>query len=365
MKRFRRRMAICVGLALVPVMGSYTGYLIAPGDAPISVRSVDWLRDHGFESTVNNVEQWWYTRKKPTGTHMPSVDLPPGHRGAAAGLLTSADRLTPTVKPTQAGEGIWQPVSGLAVKPGAVAETFLRPDPAYPSVGATLVRIDQSATQLVLVPGTREPGGAAWSWGSQIPPAQRHNVIAAFNAGFKFRHTPGGVFAEGRHAVRPLQAGLASVIVRRDGTADVVAWPAHAKVGPDVASVRQNLHLIVDHGKPVAGLVTDRGGRWGTLRSQLQFTWRSGLGIDAQGRLIYAAGPNMKLTELAAVLTRAGAVRALQLDIHDNVVTFNWYRPVAGTSTGVKGSKLFPAMPRAATRYLEPDQRDFFAIVAR
>ncbi len=375
----RRRLALLVLIALVvPVGWSYTGYLTAAGDAPVGVRSVDWLRDHGFESVVNDIEQWWYTRTKPTGTKVPTSDLPSAlrpHKAVAALPATGSDApSTPTlppstiptlVVPAQAGEGVWQPVTGLATPSAAVEQTFLRPDKAFPSVGANLVRIDQRATRLVFVPGTKEPGGMGWAWGSQIPVDQRQSVIAAFNAGFKFKHTAGGIYTEGRHAVRPLQNGLASIVIRKDGTADIAEWGRDATMGTDIASVRQNLDLIVDHGAPVGGLLTDRAGRWGTVKSQLQYTWRSGVGIDAQGRLIYAAGHKMTLTQLATTLSQAGAVRAMQLDIHDNVVTFNWYRPVKGTKTDVVASKLTPAMTRDDTRYLVPDQRDFLAVVAR
>lgn len=372
-RRRRRRIVLLVLAALmVPVGWSYTGYLTAAGDAPVGVRSVDWLRDHGFESVVNNIEQWWYTRTKPTGTQVPTTDLPKALRPKALGAAaTSAPTSQPPstiptlVSPPQTGEGVWQPVTGLAVAPTAVEQTFLRPDPQYPSVGANLVRIDQAATKLVYVPGTVQPGGNNWAWGSQIPTDQRQHVIAAFNAGFKFKHTKGGVYTEGRHAVRPLQDGLAAIVIRKDGTADIAQWGRDATMGPDIASVRQNLDLIVDHGAPVKGLVTDRGGRWGTVKSQLQYTWRSGLGVDAQGRLIYVAGRKMTLTQLATTLAQAGSVRAMQLDIHDNVVTFNWYRPITGTKTQVTGSRLTPAMTRDATRYLAPDQRDFLAVVAR
>lgn len=371
----RRRIVLLIFTALmVPVAWSYTGYLTAAGDAPVGVRSVDWLRDHGFESVVNNIEQWWYTRTKPTGARVPSSELPKTLRPKAleaaasksSGGTTQPPSTIPTlVSPPQTGEGVWQPVDGLAVPSSAVEQTFLRPDPQFPSVGASLVRIDQAVTRLVYVPGTVQPGGGPWSWGSQIPASQRQRVIAAFNAGFKFKHTRGGVYTEGRTAVRPLQEGLAAIVISKDGTADVAKWGRDATMGHDIASVRENLDLIVDHGEPVSGLVTDRGGRWGTVKSQLQFTWRSGLGVDSRGRLIYAAGPKMTLTQLATALAQAGSVRAMQLDIHDNVVTFNWYRPVAGTRTDVTGTRLTPVMTRKATRYLAPDQRDFFAVVAR
>jgi hypothetical protein len=52
----------------------------------------------------------------------------------------------------------------------------------------------------------------------------------------------------------------------------------------------------------------------------------------------------------------------MQLDIHDGVVTFNWYRDVASHLTG---TKLMPSMQRPADRYLAPDQRDFFVVEAR
>jgi hypothetical protein len=50
----------------------------------------------------------------------------------------------------------------------------------------------------------------------------------------------------------------------------------------------------------------------------------------------------------------------MQLDIHAALVTFNAFRP---GPTGPRGEKLLPAMTRPRTRYLTPDQRDFFALL--
>jgi hypothetical protein len=61
-------------------------------------------------------------------------------------------------------------------------------------------------------------------------------------------------------------------------------------------------------------------------------------------------------------LKAAGATIGMQLDIHSELVTFNAYHP---GPAGPVGEKLLPAMRRPASRYLRPDQRDFFAIVAR
>ena len=352
-------MLLAVLVVMVPIGWSYGSYLRAPGDAPLSVRSVEFLRDHGFESLINDVEQWWYTRKKPIGARPPAADVVSALRRAAPlGVATTP----PSGQRVSRSAGAWVDVSGLSSAPGSVQQTYVLPDPKEPSVAANVVRFDQHTTSLVLVPGTVEPGGNAWAWKSEIPLNQRSHAIAAFNAGFRFRHTPGGVYAEGRHAVRPLENGLASMVIRSDGTADVADWGRDATLTSDVVSVRQNLALIVDHGRAASGLEADRGGRWGTTRSQFQYTWRSGVGVDALGRLVYAAGAQMTLTQLAAALVDAGAVRAMQLDIHDGVVTFNWYRPTSGNK--VSASKLFPAMQRSATRYLAPDQRDFFTVMS-
>ena len=48
--------------------------------------------------------------------------------------------------------------------------------------------------------------------------------------------------------MRPLVPGAASLLIRRDGTADVGAWGTEVRMAPDVASVRQNLVPLVDHG---------------------------------------------------------------------------------------------------------------------
>lgn len=195
--------------------------------------------------------------------------------------------------------------------------------------------------------------------------SQRSKTVAAFNAGFKFQQSAGGLYTEGRNAVRPLADGIASMVIRKDGSTDIAKWGRDAKMGPDIVSVRQNLALIVDAGTPDPGLTSDRGGKWGTRKSQFQYTWRSAMGVDASGRLIYAAGSKLTLTQLADAMVDAGAVRAMQLDIHDKVVTFNWFRPAPGTALGVTAQKLTPSMERSATRYLVPDQRDFVTILAR
>ena len=151
--------------------------------------------------------------------------------------------------------------------------------------------------------------------------------------------------------------------MRADGSATVGQWGRDAQLGATVAAARQNLHLIVDGGQVLPGLRQDAGGRWGTP-SHAAPAWRSGIGVDAGGRLIYASGNQLTLDVLADALRRAGAVRAMELDIHNHMVTYNVFTHPAGSTTPV-GEKLSPDMTVGADRYLTPDQRDFVAVFAR
>jgi hypothetical protein len=51
----------------------------------------------------------------------------------------------------------------------------------------------------------------------------------------------------------------------------------------------------------------------------------------------------------------------MELDINYEWTTFNFY----GTFGTGEPTKLLPGMDRSATRYLTPDDRDFFAVYAR
>jgi hypothetical protein len=95
---------------------------------------------------------------------------------------------------------------------------------------------------------------------------------------------------------------------------------------------------------------TVRTVEWGSTHIQVQYTWRSGLGVDAAGNLIYVGGGGMNLTTLAAALMQAGAVRGMQLDIHTEMVDFLTY-PV-GADHAAYGVKLMPDMAGGANRYL-------------
>jgi hypothetical protein len=136
-------------------------------------------------------------------------------------------------------------------------------------------------------------------------------------------------------------------------------------MGPTVAAVRQNLQLIVDQGQVTPGVGADNYKIWGKTLGNTVMVWRSGVGVTADGALVYAAGKGLSVTSLATVLQRAGAVRAMELDINTQWTSANYYQLAPGDPQVVSAAKLLPNMVRPATRFLAPDERDFVAVFIR
>ncbi len=111
-----------------------------------------------------------------------------------------------------------------------------------------------------------------------------------------------------------------------------------------MVSVRQNLDLLVDNGQPVPGLDATDTTKWGATLGNAVYVWRSGLGVTADGALVYVGGPGLNITDLADLLVRAGAVRAMELDINTDWVTFATLRPVTadGAATPANGTDSAP-----------------------
>ena len=145
----------------------------------------------------------------------------------------------------------------------------------------------------------------------------------------------------------------------RSGRVDVVSWQGGAVPGPSVAFARQNLPLIVDRGRP--NPVLNDSSQWGATLGNAIRVWRSGVGIDRHGNLVYAAANYQTAGSLAATLIHAGAVRAIELDINAEWPSFNSY---AG-SGGRDPTRIVPNTQQPTTRYLAADDRDFFAVYRR
>ncbi len=371
LRRRARRMLTLVVVAVVVMGGWSLGTALVRGSDPVSVKFVEWVRGHGGGGIVNAIERTWYAHHQPAkgGTPkggIPKVAAPIGPTTpatVAAGTPTTVaytpPPVTPIARPTLAGEGVWQPTGQLVHGRPAVYETFLRPDPVHTSLLAGVAWLDRRALRAVIFNGNDQPGGSGWQHGDHVPPSATPGLVAAFNGGFRLDMAQGGYQSEGR-VIRPFVTGRASFGIRADGTVDLGMWGRDLQPSTPYASAFQSLDLIVDRGQDVPGLERDDHLRWGETLGGRVFVWRSGVGIDARGNLVYAAGI-LDIVSLADVLRAAGAVRAMELDINSYWVSFDTFLP---GNNGPVPSKLLPNMERSANRYLVPGTRYFVAMFA-
>ncbi|MHB8188678.1 MAG: hypothetical protein ACYDDU_21970 [Dermatophilaceae bacterium] len=363
--RVRRRVvvvALALVLALLAPGVSYAQALTYPGSATWQMRSVEWLRDHGGSPLVDRIENWYYTANRPTGSAPAAAILPviaAGHAGAGRTLPPPPALAghSPVL-----GKGTWVPGRLDPSGSPAIYTSFFRPDPQYPSVVAGVAWIRARSTIAHLVAGTREPGGHRWPGGAQVAQGDVPRLVATFNSGWKMTDTGGGFYLAGQ-STGHLRDGQASLVIDDSGAATIGQWARDVAMNRHVVAVRQNLALIVDHRRPVAGLAANTGQRWGSYENQHQYTWRSGVGVDTAGDLIYVAGANLTLQTLAVALADAGVVRAMELDIHSALVSFASWAP--SLTRRVVPTRLLPGMERPADRYLAADQRDFFYLTLR
>ena len=284
----------------------------------------------------------------------------------AAHLPRPARMSTPAKHPL-AGEGVWHPAGRLVGGLPAVYETWVRPDAVHTSLVIGVAWMDTKLLQATLYSGSTIPGGGPYPDTAPVKAGAAKTLVAAFNAGFLMDNANGGYYTD-RKMVMPLRKGAASFVIYRDGSANIVDWGRGASLTPDVVSVRQNLDLLVDNGKPIPGLNPDDTTQWGFTLGNAVFVWRSGVGITANGALVYVGGPGLNITTLADILARAGAVRAMELDINTDWVNLATYDPRGATApaTPASGKDLLPEMFGQPSRYFQSWwSRDFFTMSAR
>jgi len=354
--RVRRIITIALLLCLAPITASFVTSVTGPSNSSFTIKSFEWLRDHGAATIASQVEGIYYTLNAPA-TGGPSLRrLPRGARAVPDAVHPPS--IAPVIAPALSGEGVWSPAESWSGANSPVQITQFRSDPNYPQMVAGVAWIDTSRTWLRLYPGRLEPSVALPRGPMEVPPAARSRLLATFNSAFKLADSGGGVALAGR-TYAPMRSGMATLVGYGDGRVDVQAWAGGPTVAPNVQFARQNLPLIVSAGRPNPNL--SDGPEWGLTLGNAIRVWRSGIGVDARGNLIYAAANDQTVGSLAQILIRAGAVRAMQLDINSYWDTFITYAsPAAGLPTS-----LLPGMTRGPYRYLTPDDRDFFAVFLR
>jgi hypothetical protein len=361
----RRRIAAAILLVLTVVfiwlVFSLGGALLNPAlGSSVSSRFAEWARGHGASSIVNWVENEWYSHHPPPvgGTLPPGAIRTPSTSSptitTSVAYLPTPQPIVPFASPAIAGEGDWSPVGRRVDGVPAIYETTLRPDAVHTSYVVGVAWMDTKLLHASLYSGSQIPGGGPYRRSAPIKSPAARTLVASFNAGFLMASANGGYYTDGK-TVLPLRNGAASFVVYRDGSANIVAWGQGATMTKKVVSVRQNLELLVNNGQAVPGLNANDTSKWGFTLGNAVYVWRSGLGITANGALVYVGGPGLNITDLANLLVRAGALRAMELDINTDWVNFSSYKPSTpeGLASATNGTELLAGMTGTPARYFE------------
>jgi Phosphodiester glycosidase len=366
-RRVRRIFLLAAIACLIPTAISYLGTVVGGRhNVGLGVSSVEWLRQNGGNALVSEIENEYYTLTEPSKggpalTSLPQVgvaaDTGGSTEGAAKGHYRPPD-VVPLIHPALPGEGVWKKAGeGVGSRPPVLLTTF-RSDPEYPQFVAGVAWIDSSRTRLAYVPGLAEPPGIENRGSGEVPEGLRKGLVATFNGGFPLETSGAGLIYEGK-VVKSMVDGIATIVGYKDGRIDIVRWSHGPGAPANVSFAKQNLPPIIDEGKLNPNL--GDGPEWGETVNNATRVWRSGIGVDAHGNLLYAAANYQTVESLAKVLKAAGAVRALELDINEDWTSFISYRGRGA----VEPSNLLPEMYRSPERYLVPDERDFFALYLR
>ncbi|MGH3266507.1 MAG: hypothetical protein ACRDNS_31465, partial [Trebonia sp.] len=371
-RRSVRIVSAVLGVFLVWVMFSLGQASFKNNGQGVSANAAEWFRDHGMGPAVTFGE--WLSYSPPKSGGQPSISYAvPSNEAvtpvkAAKGKKGFVPDIPATLKPLAAGpalqgEGQWRVVERVHGYP-AILTTLLRDGGQYTSYSNGIASIDQRLVKFSLRPGTEDPG-TTQNWGAPayIPKGQYKGLLATFNGVFKLDSAGGGFYLNGIYHGK-LVSGAASVVYYKSGAIKIGAWGRDFTMNSSIAGVRQNLKLLVDHGKTASNANQNVQSNWGATLGGGEWVWRSGLGITKDGRIVYVYGQKLDAQDLALLLQRAGAVEGMQLDINPAWMKFDLYT-THGNTAQPSAVPLLSAQQPSVYSYLTPSTRDFTAVYTR
>jgi len=272
------------------------------------------------------------------------------------------------VDPALPGEGVFIPAERWVHPSSPVRVAWYRPEPASPTVRATIAWIDPVRTFLALYPGTLNPPPAPGQpqGPTMVPRAARGRLLATFNSGF-YLATPHGAqpgavqagFAVNGHVYAPMRRGLATLLVHNDGRVGIRTWSAGQSLDPTVVVARQNLPMLVLGGK--VSPLTARDAVWGVRYAGEPLVARTAICVNREGQVLFMEAPDQTANSLAHIAVHVGCLRAMELDINNTWPAFITYRRPGGA-----GPRLtFRNPEQVPTRFTLPGEKDFFAVYLR
>jgi hypothetical protein len=373
-RRRRRRRLLLIAIPLLGLgvwaISSYAIWMLKPTSEAFGPRSVEWVRaDVPFgNAIVDDIEHIYYTANAPkkggpAPKRLPAVglNLPAPRKQTRKRIAVSPPRVKLVFAHRLPGEGVWKP-TGPPVDGGPpVLVTSFRPEAEYPQLVAYVAWFDHTRTAIGYYPGRYEPPNAAVRGPMMVPYGQRWRLLATFNGGFTYEDGENGSSLNG-HVNEPLKDGKATLVGYRDGRVQIVKWSGGPDAGSDVAWARQSLAPIVWNGRLNPGLNEDPNSpEWGFTLGGVTRVWRTAVGVDRRGDVMFVAAEGQTVISIAKVLQHIGAVRGMEFDINPD-----WHTLISYTHDhGLVPRMVEPQPKEPSDRYLVPDDRDFFAVYRR
>lgn len=275
---------------------------------------------------------------------------------------SSPDDIAPIQGTKIPDEGKWKPTLIKVSGHVAIKTTRVRFDRQHGQAYATLIWLNPELLAFKQIPGKTIPKPGISS--GRVTNNLRPCYVAAFTGGYLLKDSQGGA-TYGSNQVKPLVNGIGTLVTYTDGSIDVVKWP-NSDPSKTIAATRQNLKLIVENGisrVPKSEPHNSWGWVWNGTGINNNDVQRTGVGIRSDGTVVWVMGANLNATNLANLLIRAGAIRAIALDMNKGFANGYLYGPYH-TKTKV-GGIIDPNVTQWPGRFWGNAQRDFIAVFAR
>ena len=262
---------------------------------------------------------------------------------------------------------VWKPM--ITIRKGTTLVPILEsavyaPDPERPYALVHLVRFNLDETLVGAVAGKKEPAAQIGKPGPGVIPIEvkeSNSLLAAFNGGFQYRDGQYGMVVD-NITYLPLKSGLATLMVGKDGQVDIEEYQGN--IDPQNYRVlRQNGIMLIKNSVVIPSSNDKLAKIWGRSITSNMYTWRSGIGLTTDNKLVYAAGGSLIPRTLGEALLAAGATKAMQLDINPFWVRFSLFKPLG--SGKYKHQPLFSKMYDGGKEFLSGYIKDFFYIYLR
>jgi hypothetical protein len=258
------------------------------------------------------------------------------------------------------GEGVWMPTKIAVNGITAMYVARIRPDKIHTSMFATLAWFDPKLLAFDQIAGTKLPEGNFPHGSGRVDSKRRPFYMAGFADGYRMKDSQGGAIIHGT-VVRRLVRGKATLLTYPDGSLDIMQW-GFDTYRPGFSVARQNLNMMVDQGQ--SQVINEDQAKWGQVwygtGSGKNYIWRSGIGLRADGTVVYVQSQALSAKSLADLMVRAGVVKGMALDMNAAFANGDMYGPY-----GTYGRPINPDNRNAANRFYIRSTRDFVAVFAK